>query len=752
MSKKKDSRQVFEPAVADRFGRDEVITDTLEKNYMPYAMSVIVSRAIPEIDGFKPAHRKILYTMYKMNLLRGDRTKSANIVGQTMKLHPHGDQAIYETMVRMTAGNEALLHPYVDSKGNFGKQYSRDMQCAAPRYTEAALQPICRELFAAVDKDAVDLVDNYDGTLKEPTLFPVTFPSILVNSNQGIAVGMASNICSFNLKEVCAATAAYIDDAEADITDYMPAPDFSGGGELIYDREQIKQIYQTGRGSFKIRARYRYDKKNRVIEVYEIPYTTTVEQIIDDLAKQVKAGQLKDINDVRDETDKDGLKLAIEIKRQADPEALMQRLYGLTALESSFACNFNLLVKGQPVVLGVKDIIHEWLSFRRSCLKREIGFDLAAARDRLHLLSGLEKILLDIDRAIKIIRETEAEEEVVPNLCAGFEIDRVQAEYVAEIKLRHLNRQYILRRTADLATLREEIGRLEKKLNSSKLIDGDIKADLKRVADLYGQPRRTSLVKVAEIEPVTKEDLIDDFRLKAFLTRDGYLKKLALTSLRSAGELRTKEEDVIIQEVETGNAMEVIFLTDRHNAYKSYFYEFENQKPSELGAYLPNVLDMEPDERILKMIVPGEDYAGSVLFAFENGKVARIPLSTYQTKNKRSRLVNAYSDSSPLAGMVVLQPAEGETVVPEADCLIISDTDKAALFTSDLVGEKQTRTTVGVQVLSGKRRGKVTGFSLLSEVSLQDPEYYRIRKIPSVGYYLKEGVGEQLSLDQLQEG
>ncbi|HHX38294.1 MAG TPA: topoisomerase IV, partial [Clostridiaceae bacterium] len=593
----------------------EQITDTLEKNYMPYAMSVIVSRAIPEIDGFKPAHRKLLYTMFKMGLLNGRRTKSANVVGQTMKLNPHGDQAIYDTMVRLTRGNGALLYPYVDSKGNFGKQFSRDMQCAAPRYTEVALEPFCREIFDGIEKDTVDMVDNYDGTLQEPWLLPVTFPSILVNANQGIAVGMASNICSFNLTEVCEATIAFIEDATADLLQWMPAPDFSGGAYLIYDEDQMRQIYEKGRGSFKLRARYHYDKKNHLIEVTEIPYTTTIEQIIDDIAKLVKNGKIKEIADVRDETDLKGLKITIDLKRQADPEQLMQKLFAQTNLESSFACNFNVLINGTPRVLGVRGLIAEWLVFRRQCVRREINFDLINKQNRLHLLNGLATILLDIDKAIRIIRETELDADVIPNLCEGFEIDEIQAEYVAEIKLRNLNREYILKRTNDIKKLKKEIRDLKKKLKDPALIDADIIAKLRYVADTYGEARRTELIQAEKVEVLTESDMIEDFNLKLFLTEEGYLKKLALTSLRSAGDLKTKEGDRIIQEIEGTNLMEVIFLTDQQNAYKIFAHEFDDQKPSDLGAYLPNELEMEEDEQVLYMIAPGEDYKGSLLFA-----------------------------------------------------------------------------------------------------------------------------------------
>ncbi len=730
--------------IEEPFMRTAIITDTLEENYMPYAMSVIVSRAIPEIDGFKPAHRKLLYTMYKMGLLTGQRTKSANIVGQTMKLNPHGDMAIYDTLVRLTVGNGALLHPYIDSKGNFGKQFSRDMQCAAPRYTEAALMPICQQLFKSIEKETVDMVPNYDGTLMEPRLLPVTFPSILVNANQGIAVGMASNICSFNLAEVCRATAAYIDTPDVDLLSYMPAPDFSGGGCLVYDPHQMAEIYETGRGSFKLRARHTFLPKDHLIEITEIPYTTTVEQVIDEVIKAVKLGKLKDVIDIRDETDLKGLKLTIELKRSADPDRIMQLLYAQTSLESAFSCNFNVLVNGYPKVLGIRALLKAWLEFRRSCFKKELTYELAAKEKRRHLLEGLAQILLDIDRAIAIIRQTDLESEVVPRLCEAFSIDAVQAEYVAEIKLRHLNREYLLKRTHDLDQLIKDIKQLEKKLKSQKAMDADIKKALLDVANTYGDHRKTELIDVEAVETLPSVALIEDFKLKAFLTQDGYLKKLALTSLRNAGDLKLKEGDQIAQAVAATNLDEVIFLTNRCNAYKTFFHVFEAQKPSDLGAYLPNILDMEADEKVIAMIVPPADYRGSLLFGFENGKVARIPLSVYQTKTKRKKLVNAYSDKSPVVGVIVLLPPQDEfgkyrmdQPVVEADCVMISEGEKVVLFDSRLIGEKPTRQTQGIQVLSGKKKGLIKQFDLANRFAFEEAEYYRIRKVPSVGYYAK---------------
>lgn len=722
----------------------ERITETLEKNYMPYAMSVIVSRAIPEIDGFKPSHRKLLYTMFKMGLLHGGRTKSANVVGQTMKLNPHGDAAIYETLVRLTRGNASLLHPYIDSKGNFGKQYSRDMQYAASRYTEVKLDAICEELFRSIDKDVVEFGPNYDGTLQEPTLLPATYPSVLVNANQGIAVGMASNICPFNLREICEATIAYMEDPGRDLRDIVLGPDFPGGGELIVNEAEWEKIYETGRGSVKLRARYRVDKKQNVIEVYEIPYSTTVEAIIDNLADLVKGGKAKEISDVRDETDLNGLKLTIELKRSADPEALMQRLFLQTPLQSTFSCNFNLLIEGHPRVLGVKQIIGEWLSFRRGCVRRETAFDLGRKEERLHLLRGLEAILLDIDRAIRIIRETEKEEEVIPNLCAGFQIDVLQAEYVAEIKLRNLNREYLLKRTADREGLEKDIKKLKKGLEHQELLDQEIISSLRRVMEKFGQDRRTQLVEAHEVEELTREDLIEDYNLKLFLTREGYLKKLPLTSLRSAGELKTKEGDEIVQEAETTNRAELLIFTDRATVYKCFACELKDCRPSELGEYLPGVLEMEEGETPVFLQLAGE-YQGSLLFAFENGKVARVPLEAYKTKTKRKKLIGAYSDKSPLVGMAYL--AEGE----ERRFFLSSSIGKALVFDSSQLTLKTTRSTQGVQVMTSKRGSTVVRFLELEEAGLPDPDYYRTSRIPAIGFLLKkkETNTRQLGIEDL---
>ena len=717
------------------------ITETLENNYMPYAMSVIVSRAIPEIDGFKPSHRKLLYTMYKMGLQSGNRTKSANVVGQTMKLNPHGDQAIYETMVRLTRGNGAMLHPYVDSKGNFGRQYSRDMQYAASRYTEVRLDKICEEIFRGLDKNSVDFAGNYDGTMPEPLLLPASFPTILVNSNQGIAVGMASNICSFNLIEVCQATIAYIRDPGIHIADIMPAPDFSTGAEMIYSRRDIEQVYQTGRGSLKLRATYQVDKKNGHIEIKEIPYTTTVEAIIDDITALVKAGKIKEINDVRDETDLDGLKLTLDYKKSVDPDALMQKLFRYTSLQTTFPCNFNILVNGTPRVLGVKAILGEWLSWRRACLRREVAFDLEKKQERLHLLRGLEKILLDIDKAVRIVRETEREADVVPNLMTGFCIDAVQAEYVAEIRLRQLNRQYILQRTGDIRALIDEIADLQKTLENRERIDKLIISQLESVSKKYGRPRQTRLIHEDDVEALSDHEMIEDFRLKLFLTSHGYLKKIALTSLRSAGELKTKDDDQIIQELEGKNKADLLLFSDRGNVYKIKCYELKDHKPSEFGEFTPNLLSLSEGERII-FIHLTDDYAGWLLFAFDSGKVARIPLQAYETKNNRKKLINAYSVASPLVGI--------HHQTEEEDFFISSSIRKALIFNSSSIPVKTTRTTQGIQVLLSKKGSTMASIRRLADSGISEPQYYRTRTLPAVGTYIRENnlSKRQLGLEQ----
>lgn len=705
------------------------ITETLFENYMPYAMSVIVSRAIPEIDGFKPSHRKLLYTMYRMGLLNGPRTKSANVVGQTMKLNPHGDQAIYETLVRLTRGNGALLHPYVDSKGNFGRQYSRDMQYAAARYTEVRLDRICEDIFRGLDKDCVDFADNYDGTMKEPVLLPAAFPSILVNSNQGIAVGMASNICSFNLAEVCRATIALIHDPDADLLSIMPAPDFSTGAELIYDRKEMEKIYRTGRGSFKLRASWRADRDNNLIEILQIPYTTTVEAIIDDVSSLIKRGKIREITDIRDETDLNGLKITLEYKRSADPDALMQKLFRFTSLESAFPCNFNILINGTPRVLGVKAILGEWINWRLACIRREIAFDLNKKQERLHLLLGLEKILLDIDQAIRIIRHTEKESAVISNLMDGFGIDQIQAEFVAEIKLKQLNRQYILERTADIKTMREEIDHLHEMLEDKKKIDDLICDTLEQIAVKYGIKRQTRLVRTEKIETFDDELFIEDYNLRLFLTEHGYLKKLALTSLRSAGELKTKAQDRIIQDIEGRNKSDVLLFSDRGIVYKMKCYDIKDHKPSDLGEYTPNLLELEEGERII-FIHLTDDYSGHLLIGFENGKFTRIPMKAYETKTNRRKLIKAYSTASPAVRLFFLEKDE--------DFVAVSSIRKVLIFNSSQIPEKTTRTNQGVQVLLSKKGSYMTNCHRLCESNIKDDAYYRKKTIPAVGTYLKE--------------
>jgi len=624
---------------------DQPITETLEKNFMPYAMSVIVSRAIPEIDGFKPSHRKILYTMYKMKLLKGARTKSANIVGQTMKLNPHGDQAIYATMVRLSRGNEALLLPYVDSKGNFGKITSRDMAFAAPRYTEAKLDEVCEELFKDIDKNTVDFVDNYDGSMQEPTLLPTTFPNILANPNKGIAVGMASNFPSFNLKELCEATIAFIQNPGVDITEIMPAPDFPTGGDLIHNKTDMHKIYDSGMGSFKIRGKIDYIKSENMLEITEIPYTTTVEQIIEKIVELIKAGRIKEINDIRDETDLKGLKIAIDLKRGTDHEKLISKLFKFTTLEDSFSCNMNLLINGRPRVLGIKAILMEWLLFRRNCITRSALFDIARLNEKLHLLYGLQKVLLDIDKAIRIIRETEQEKEVVPNLMLSFGIDEVQANYVADIRLRNLNKEYILNRVSEIEGLEEEIRKLDELSKNEKKIDKVIVKELQTIIKKYALPRKTRLISEHEVVQHVAEAHVEDYNLKVFFTAHNYLKKVTLVSLRSSGDHKIKEEDEILQEIDGTNKDEIIFFTNKCNAYKMRMHEIEDHKVSSLGVYLPNILELEPDEEVLYCVLTN-DFKGFMIFGFENGKVARVPLEAYRTKTNRKKLVKAYGDEA----------------------------------------------------------------------------------------------------------
>jgi DNA gyrase subunit A len=734
---KKDSNKT---ALTEDLRTKQPITDTLEQNYMPYAMSVIVSRAIPEIDGFKPSHRKLLYTMYKMGLLNGNRTKSANVVGQTMKLNPHGDAAIYETMVRLTRGNGALLHPWVDSKGNFGRTYSRDMQYAASRYTEVRLDASSETLFMGLDKNSVDFIDNYDGTLKEPRLLPAVFPTVLVNSNQGIAVGMASNICSFNLSEVCQATIDLLQDSETDLLSIMPAPDFSTGAEIIYNATEMRKIYESGRGSIKLRSAYRVDKKNGHIEILEIPYSTTVEAIIDDITSLVKAGKIREINDIRDETDLDGLKLTIDYKRNVDPDSLMQKLFKMTSLQSNFPCNFNILIDGHPRVLGVGQILKEWISWRRKCLVRELTYDLDRKNERLHLLRGLESILLDIDKAIKIIRETEKEADVLANLMAGFDIDKLQAEYVAEIRLRQLNRQYILQRIADIAKLTKEIAGLEATLASSKKQDKLIIAQLEDVRKKYGRPRLTRLIDEHKVEFISDEEMIEDYRLKLFLTEHGYLKKLSLASLRSAGDLKTKEEDIIVQELEGKNKSDLLLFSDRGTVYKLKVHELKDHKPSELGEYTPNLLELEDDEKIV-YIHNTEDYSGWLLVGFASGKIVKLPINSYETKTNRKKLINAYSTVSPLVAI--------HAINDEEDFVVVSNIRKALVFNSAQVPVKSTRSSQGVQVLLSKKGSYMTQFKRLSDSNIEQDKYYRNKNIPAVGFYIKENTlaDRQLGLD-----
>lgn len=705
------------------------IVNTLEENYMPYAMSVIVSRAIPEIDGFKPSHRKLLFTMYKMGLLTGNRTKSANVVGQTMKLNPHGDMAIYETMVRMTRGNNALLHPFIDSKGNFGKQYSKDMQFAAPRYTEVKLEKICEELFRDLDKNTVEFVDNYDGTLKEPTLLPTTFPNILVNANQGIAVGMASNMCSFNLKEVCEATIQFIQDENAIIEDYLIAPDLASGGQLIYNAKEIRDIYRTGRGGFKLRAKYRFDKTNSCIEIYEIPYTTSVEAIIEAIIGLVKSGKIKEITDVRDETDLNGLKITLDIRKSADPDSIMNKLFKLTSLQDTFNCNFNILIEGRPRVMGVREILSEWLKFRIGCIKRQLLFDIDQKSKKLHLLLGLKKILLDIDKAIKIIRETERESDVVPNLMAGFGIDQIQAEFIAEIRLRNLNKEYILNRVSEIESLQNEIADLEETYRHEAKIKKIIIKQLTEIAKKYGQPRRTEIIQEEHVKEITKEHLIEDYNLRLFLTEHNYLKKVPLVSLRANPEHKLKEDDQIIQEIETHNKADLLLFSNKHIVYKLKIYEINDCKASQLGDYLTNLLELDNDEKIIYLVAT-DNYQGYLLFAFENGKMAKIDLQSYATKTNRKKLANAYSDLSPLVRIFFLEQ--------DVELAAFSSIQKVLIFNTQNINAKSTRDSQGVQVLKGKKGSRMIAVKTLEEVNFADFDYYRTKNIPAVGCYLKD--------------
>ena len=718
----------------------EGITETLEKNYMPYAMSVIISRAIPEIDGFKPSHRKLLYTMYKMGLLGGARTKSANVVGQTMKLNPHGDAAIYETMVRLTEGNMALLHPLVDSKGNFGKQYSRDMAYAAARYTEVRLLPICAEIFGDIDKNTVEFTDNYDGTLKEPTLLPTAFPNILVNPNQGIAVGMASNIASFNLREICSATIACMKDKNADLSEYIKGPDFSTGGYLIEDKETFSKIYETGRGSVRVRAKYSYDKKQNVVEITQIPYSTTVEAIIDKLAELIKAGKLRDINDVRDETDKEGLKITIELKRGVDPEKLMARLYRQTPLEDSFGCNFNILINSEPMVLGVRDILKHWIAFRTDCIRRRVLFDIEKKSARLHLLEGLEKILLDIDKAINIVRNTPEDKMVVPNLMEGFGIDEIQAEFIAEIKLRNLNKEYILKRTAETDKLKEEIADLTKTAQSDARIRKIIEKQLLEISEKYGADRRTQLISPPNEEQAEETSMIEDYNVRVFMTRDNYFKKITLVSLRAASVQKLKDGDEIICEAETTNKTDMLFFTDRQNVYKMRLYDIADTKASVLGDYLPNIIGMEPGEKVL-YATPAYTYGGFMLFAFKSGKVAKIDMKSYETKTNRKRLTGAYGKGE-IVDMLYCPE--------ECKIALLSNIEKCIVFDTKDILTKTSRSSQGVQVMVMRRKSLLAKMAL-PEKCLKDASGYEARTIPSSGYYLKDEDSSAMQLSMFEK-
>ena len=719
---------------------EQPICDTLELNYMPYAMSVIVSRAIPEIDGFKPSHRKLLYTMYKMGLLNGGRTKSANIVGQTMRLNPHGDAAIYETMVRLARGYEALLHPFVDSKGNFGKVYSRDMAYAASRYTEAKLDPICQELFRDIDADTVDFIDNYDNSMLEPTLLPTTFPNVLVSANMGIAVGMASNICGFNLREVCQTAIARIKNPECDLLETLPAPDFPTGGEILYDPKEMRQIYETGRGSFRVRAKWRYVKEGNLIEIYEIPYTTATEPIIDKVSELIKAGKIREIADMRDETDLNGLKLTIDLKRGVDPDKRMQKLFRSTPLMDSCSCNFNILIEGMPKVLGVGEILEEWTAWRSQCVRRRVYFQLQKKKDKLHLLQGLGKILLDIDKAIAIIRETEQEQDVVPNLMTGFGIDEIQAEYVAEIKLRNINKEYILKRIQETASLEAEIEDLQKTLDSEARIRKLIVSELEQVSKKFGTDRKTTLIHESDVPAADEEDETPDYPVHLFLSREGYFKKITPQSLRMSGEQKFKEGDGLLAAYETTNRAELLVFTDKCQVYKAKCAEFEDSKASVLGDYLPAKLSMDEGETVVAVCLPG-DYSGNILFVYENGKVAKIAASSYDTKTNRRRLTGAYCDKSPLKAVRML--------TEEEELVLYSTEGRALVFSTEQLAPKTTRSSQGVAVLTLKRKHVLDRAVPLAESPIQNVSRYRTRSLPATGALLREeDTGEtQISME-----
>ena len=718
---------------------EQPITETLEQNYMPYAMSVIISRAIPEIDGFKPSHRKLLYTMYKMGLLNGARTKSANIVGQTMRLNPHGDAAIYETMVRLSKGYDALLTPFVDSKGNFGKVYSRDMSFAASRYTEAKLSPICAEVFRDIDQDTVEFVDNYDGSMKEPALLPTAFPNVLVSGNTGIAVGMASQICGFNLGEVCRTAIEFLQDPECDIFATMPAPDFSTGGEIVYDRAEMEAIYNTGRGSFKVRSRWRHLPKENIIEIYEIPYSTTSEAIVDKVAELIKAGKIKEINDMRDETDLSGLKLAIDLKRGTDPEKLMQKLFKLTPLMDSFACNFNILIAGNPKVMGVREILGEWCAWRMECVRRRVYFDLSRKKEKLHLLKGLEQILLDIDKAIAIIRNTELESEVIPNLMMGFGIDRIQAEFVAEIKLRNINREYILKRVSETEELERAIAELEDTLKSRRKIKSIIISELRAIIKKYPSPRKTGIVYASEIGEFEETDTVEDYPVTVFLSNEGYIKKITPLSLRMSGEQKYKDGDGLKLSFEATNRSELLVFTDRQQVYKTKLSDFDDTKASSLGTYLPGRLNMDEGEKVKAVICPG-DYKKNLLLFFENGKAARLDAATYETKTNRKKLINAYSDKSPLAAVFMISE--------EINAAVFSSDGRAVVFNTSLLQPKTSRSTQGVAVMNVKKNHRIVSAAPLEETAIKNVSRYRVRSLPAAGALLRdEDRGEtQMSL------
>lgn len=717
---------------------DQQVTETLKNNFMPYAMSIIVSRAIPEIDGFKPSHRKLLYMMYTMGLLNGGTIKSANIVGRTMQLNPHGDAAIYDTMVRLSEGNGALLHPFVRSKGSFGKAYSRDMQCAAARYTEAKLAPISAELFADIDKDTVDFVDNYDASMKEPTLLPVTFPTVLINANMGIAAGMASSICSFNLEEVCKTTIALIRDENADLFETLIAPDFSIGGQLLYDRAAMERIYETGRGGFKVRGVYSYDKAANCIDITEIPPTTTIEAIIEKVIELCKAKKITEINDIRDETDLTGLKITIDLKRGADPERLMNRLFKMTPLQDTFSCNFNILIAGSPKVMGIREILNEWIAFRRECVRRRVYFSLNKAKDRLHLLKGLEKILLDIDKAIKIIRETAEEKEVVPNLMIGFGIDQIQAEYVAEIKLRHLNREYIMNRLSDIEQLEAQVADLTETLQSKRRINSIIVKELEGVIKKHAQPRKTAVLYDVDLSTEAEEEPVDTSPVHLFYTQQGYFKKITPQSLRMSGEQKLKEGDAVQTELLSSNNAELLFFTNKCQVYKAKATDFSDGKASLLGEYLPAKLEMENDEHTVAMIAT-TDYKGFLLFVFENGRVAKIDLAAYQTKTNRKKLIKAYTDKFPLHSILHLQQ--------EGEVLLTSTNGRMLLLHTGALATKTTKNNSGVAVMMQKRGQRVLSVQPYTEGMLQKPHRYRTKTLPAAGSVKSaEEQGDQLSL------